>query len=217
MPTLVLIRHGQSVRNAGDTVQGSDPDPANTLNEKGREQADDLGHFFARRGIRPAVVWSSPLVRARETADITLRIMGCNLPVNEDLRLREICKGARGLPGGLEGRSREDAKPQAYREEYLRLGWDFRHGSLESGGETAREVGWRFLAVIDMIADALTDDATGLVFTHGQASRYGLGAALGFPDLKEIDAKYKLGNCESLVVSRSPQKQWQFVERMAAA
>lgn len=217
MPTLILVRHGQSVRNAGDTVQGSDPDPANTLDQKGRGQAYAFGDFMAKQGIKPAGLWSSPLIRARQTCDIYVEVTGCGLPVTEDARLQEICKGSKDLPGGLQGRKRDEAKTPAYREQYLQLGWEFRHGSLESGGETAREVGWRFLDAMHAIADALADDATGLVFAHGQAIRYGLGAALGFPDIKEIDAKYKLGNCESLVVSRSPQGLWQFVSRMAAA
>jgi broad specificity phosphatase PhoE len=218
MAKLILIRHGQSVNNVGGTVQGSDPDPANTLNQKGVKQAYALGDLIASRRITPASVWSSPLVRARQTCDIVLRVMECNLPVNEDPRLQEMCKGLRGLPGGLEGCRREEVKTPAYREQYQQLGWDFRHGSLESCGETAREAGWRFLAAIHMIADRLADNATGLVFAHDQVIRYGgIGAALGFPDIKELDANYKLDNCESLIVSRSAKKQWRFMGRMAAS
>jgi broad specificity phosphatase PhoE len=217
MAKLILIRHGQSIRNAGDTVQGSDPDPANILSEKGKEQAYALGDLMVRRGITPASVWSSPLPRARQTCDIVLGVMRCNLPVNEDPRLQEMCKGLRGLPGGLEGRKRQEAKTAEYREQYRRFGWDFRHGSRESGGETAREAGLRFLAIMHMIADGLAGNATGFVFAHGQVIRYGIGAAFGFTDIKSLDANYRLNNCESLIVGRSAIKQWQLMGRMAAS
>jgi broad specificity phosphatase PhoE len=141
--------------------------------------------------------------------------MRCGLPVREDSRLREICKGSNGLPGGLEGRKRSEAKTPAYREGYKRVGWDFRHGSLESGGETARETGTRFLDAMNAIASELADDATGFVFAHGQAIRYGIGAALGFPDLRHIDADYRLDNCESLLVARSAEERWRCLGRMA--
>lgn len=217
MPKLILIRHGQSVHNAGDTVQGSDPDPTNILSTVGKDQSFTFGHVLAQRRIAPACLWSSPLPRARQTGRIVAKAMKCRLPIQEDPRLREICKGSRGLPGGLEGRRRDEAKTPAYREQYQRLGWDFRHGSLESGGETAREAGRRFLTVLNMIADGLADNATGLVFAHGQVIRYGIGAAWGFPDLKKIDASFRLGNCESLIVVRSPQRIWRLVGRMASA
>jgi broad specificity phosphatase PhoE len=216
MKKLLLIRHGQSIRNAGETVQGSDSDPANTLSEKGRRQALALGRMLARQGILPAEVWSSPLVRARETGDIVLKAMSCSLPVHEDDRLREMCKGLNGLPGGLEGRRRDEVKTPEYREGYTQDGWDFRHGSLESGGETARETGMRYLSVMDDIADSLEDGATAFVFGHGQGNRYGVGAALGFPDIQRIDAMYKLGNCERLSITRTAAMQWQSVERMTA-
>jgi len=217
MKKLLLIRHGQSIRNAGETVQGSDSDTRNTLSDKGRQQALALGRMLARQGILPAEVWSSPLVRARETGDIVLRAMSCSLPVHEDARLREMCKGLKGLPGGMEGRRRDEVKTPEYREQYKQGGWDFRHGSLESGGETARETGMRYLSVMGDIADGLEDGATALVFAHGQGSRYGVGAALGFPDIQQIDALHKLGNCESLSVGRHADMQWQFLERVAAA
>lgn len=217
MAKLILVRHGQSVNNAGDTVQGSDPDPANTLSPKGREQAYKYGKLLVGRGIVPAGVWSSPLPRARETCDIVLRVMKCDLPVKEDPRLREICKGRRGLRGGLEGRKRDEAKPPAYRQQYLQFGWDFRHGSMESHGETAREAGRRFLAAMNMIADKLPSSAIGLVFAHGQAIRFGVGAGLGFPDIKWLDATYKLGNCDSLFATRSARRQWRVTDRLTVA
>lgn len=215
MTELILIRHGQSIRNAGDTVQGSDPDPANTLSEKGEEQARTLGVLLMQRGVRPARAAFSPLVRARQTCDIALGVMGYgNLPVYEDARLGEICKGRKGLPGGLEGRKSIVVKTPEYREQYRQGGWDFRHGSLQSGGETARETGTRFLAALNTFADTLADGQTGLVFAHSQSIRFGLGAALGFPDIQPLHAEYKLNNSDGVMATRDSEMQWHVLGRL---
>lgn len=198
-------------------VQGSDPDPANVLSTLGKRQARTLGRALLMDGVVPASAWSSPLPRARETRDITLKVMGCRLPVRNDPRLVEMCKGLRGLPGGMEGRRTDEVKTPAYREAYKRGGWDFRHGSVESKGETARETGRRVLTAMNDFADHLEADATGLVFMHGQAARYGVGGALGWPDIQQVDTDYRLGNCEGLIVNRNARKRWEFVGRMAAA
>lgn len=217
MATLILTRHGKSIYNGGKTVQGSDPDPANTLDQTGRDQANAYARLLVRKRIVPASVWCSPLPRARETCDIVVDVAGYNLTVNEEPRLREMCKGSRDLPGGLEGRKSQEVKTPAYREQYQQLGWRFRHGSLESGGETAWEVRLRFLAALNMIADKLADNATGLVVAHGQAIRYGVAGAVEISDIKWLDANYRLNNCESLIVRRSARRQWRLVGRMAAS
>jgi phosphohistidine phosphatase len=58
---LVLVRHA-------DAAPGS-PDELRTLTQEGREQARALGERLRADGIRPDAVLSSPLLRARETAD----------------------------------------------------------------------------------------------------------------------------------------------------
>jgi phosphohistidine phosphatase len=56
-----LVRHAEA--------EPGEPDELRTLTPHGRWQAKELGQRFARRGIRPEVVLSSPLLRARQTAD----------------------------------------------------------------------------------------------------------------------------------------------------
>lgn len=215
MAKLILIRHGRSRGNANrGIIQGSGPDPSNTLDDKGERQALRLGNALAENGILPDGVWSSPLARARQTCDIALGIIGCQLPVTEDDRLREMCKGSEDLPGGMEGRRREDVETPAYWQQYREHGWDFRHGTLESRGETAREVGLRALAAMNDIAEHLDTGETGLVFTHGQAIRFGVGAALGWPDIQQVNKEYMLGNCEGIVMS-SAAGLWQVAGRIA--
>jgi len=72
---LFLVRHAKA-------APGS-PDELRALTEHGREQARELGERLA--GARPAVVLSSPLLRARETADAIARASGAPLRVDERL------------------------------------------------------------------------------------------------------------------------------------
>lgn len=59
---LYLIRHAEAV----DTT----PDHARALSARGREQVARLAGFLRRsNAFRPAELWHSPLVRARETAE----------------------------------------------------------------------------------------------------------------------------------------------------
>jgi serine/threonine-protein phosphatase PGAM5 len=71
---LVLVRHGQyETENGGK------------LSSLGREQAALTARFLAK--IDPDVIWSSTLVRAKETADILAQKMGS--PVRRSGLLRE--------------------------------------------------------------------------------------------------------------------------------
>ncbi len=57
---LVLVRHA-------DAAPG-DPDELRALTPEGHEQARKLGEQLRADGVRPDVVLSSPLLRARQTA-----------------------------------------------------------------------------------------------------------------------------------------------------
>lgn len=73
---LYLIRHAE----AADTL----PDQARPLTARGRHQVALLVSFLARaKSFRPAEVWHSPLVRARETAQVLLRELTLAAPVRE--------------------------------------------------------------------------------------------------------------------------------------
>jgi phosphohistidine phosphatase len=58
---LFIVRHAKAA--------GGEPDEVRPLTGEGREQARDLGKRFAADGIRPDAILTSPLLRARETAD----------------------------------------------------------------------------------------------------------------------------------------------------
>lgn len=80
---LYLIRHGETDWNAARKVQGQVDIP---LNENGRRVADETGR--ALRDLRFDRVYSSPLLRALETA--RLICAGRSVPIEADDRLKEI-------------------------------------------------------------------------------------------------------------------------------
>ncbi|MFM8952271.1 MAG: histidine phosphatase family protein, partial [Planctomycetaceae bacterium] len=88
-----LIRHGESVSNASGRVQGQEDVE---LSDTGREQAIAVaswGRSLLEAADAPPVdeLWSSPLRRARETAEAIAAATG--LPLRIDDELRELHAG----------------------------------------------------------------------------------------------------------------------------
>lgn len=80
---IYLVRHGETAWNKEGRVQGSVDVP---LNEKGIELAEITSEGM--RDIPLDVIFSSPLIRARKTAEIMQR--GRNIPIFVDARLQEM-------------------------------------------------------------------------------------------------------------------------------
>lgn len=85
--TLLLARHGETDWNRERRWQGQADTP---LNEAGLAQARALAEELAAEP--PAAIYSSDLVRSRETAEIAGALLG--LPVRVDARLREMDVGS---------------------------------------------------------------------------------------------------------------------------
>jgi phosphohistidine phosphatase len=65
---LVIVHHGDAV--------GPEVDPRRPLSPRGRETVDRLAADAASRGVKPAVIWHSGKLRAKETAEAFWR--ACN-------------------------------------------------------------------------------------------------------------------------------------------
>ncbi len=131
----------------------------------GRRQAREAAQSLA--ALRPAVLVSSDLVRARDTAQAVLDQGGGALRL--DPRLRELYLGAwQGLTTG-QARERFPEEHEAWR-----TGRDVPRG----GGETYRQAGARAAeAVQDVLADVPAGGAL-LAVTHGGTARALLGVLL---------------------------------------
>jgi 2,3-bisphosphoglycerate-dependent phosphoglycerate mutase len=87
MPTLVLLRHGESTWNAENLFTGWwDVD----LTALGEDQARQAGTLLGEAGILPDIVHTSLQTRAIRTANLALEVMGLSwLPVRRHWRLNE--------------------------------------------------------------------------------------------------------------------------------
>ena len=148
-PTLVLVRHGPTEWSVAGRHTGSTDVP---LTGDGRRAAARLRPRLA--GYELALVLTSPLVRARETAELA----GLGDRAEPDADLREYDYGA------YEGRTTDDIRAE-------REGWYLWRDGVP-GGESPAEVGARVDGVIDRALAAGGDVA---LFAHGHVLR-ALGA-----------------------------------------
>lgn len=93
MARLILIRHGESVANFERRFTRDDDEP---LTETGIEQARQAGRRLCAR-FHPVVVYSSPLLRARQTAGLIAEAFGKEPLVVPDLHEQSYGE-LRGVP-----------------------------------------------------------------------------------------------------------------------
>jgi len=73
---LLLIRHGKAESHGFD-------DASRALTDKGRDQARRVGEFLEKNNLVPDVTLASPLVRARQTAEVFCQVSGAESPIIE--------------------------------------------------------------------------------------------------------------------------------------
>ena len=152
---LILVRHGRTTANAGGLLQGRLDLP---LDGVGRAQVASM----AERIGRPDRVVSSPLLRARQTAE------AFGVPYEIDDRWEEL------FYGEYEGVRMTDIDPAI---------WDRWRGDEDfapPGGESMRELGERVRAACnDLLADAV--DHTVVVTSHVSPIKVAVAWALSAP------------------------------------
>jgi len=149
MGPIWLARHGESAGNvassraelAGDEVLAITTRDADTpLTDVGREQAGALGEWLARQQ-HPIAIWSSPYVRARDTAQLACARAGVDPGIRVDERLRDRELGILDLLSshGVQNRYPEEAARR------LRLG---KFWYRAPGGESWADVVLRLRSVL---------------------------------------------------------------------
>lgn len=156
---LYIIRHGETPWNTELRLQGQTDIP---LNQNGKALAEKVASGM--QGISIDFVFSSPLIRAYETAELVLGKR--NVPICTDERIREIGFGA------MEGRRFERNTDESVCKEY----YCFFHAPDRyvpaEGGETLDSLLFRtneFLEDIKKRKEFAGKNI--LVSTHGAASR----------------------------------------------
>jgi len=142
---IVLVRHGETEWSAsGQHTSRTDL----ALTERGRERAEALGANLAGRKF--ALVWCSPLRRARETCELVG--LGEQMAIDEDLREWDY--------GEYEGLTTPQIRER-------RPGWNlWRDGC--PGGEAPEQVGARADRLLSRLRGAEGDCA---LFAHGHILR----------------------------------------------
>ena len=97
--TFVFLRHGESVGNAEARWQGQSD---YMLTEKGRAQARLLAERWKSEGMKFDLIISSPLLRAKETAEIIASALDAKLELDPILMERHI--------GEMEGLTAEEVR-----------------------------------------------------------------------------------------------------------
>jgi 2,3-bisphosphoglycerate-dependent phosphoglycerate mutase len=187
MRTLLLLRHGESVWNSEGLFTGW-VDVG--LSDRGRREAESAGALLLDAGLSPAVVHTSVLTRAIQTANGTLEAAGLLwLPVRRSWRLNERHYGA--LQGKDKAQTREefgDEQFMTWRRSYdvppppiadddpLSQSGDPRYATLPPElmprTECLRDVVGRMLPYwYDAIVPDLAAGLTVLVVAHGNSLR----------------------------------------------
>jgi broad specificity phosphatase PhoE len=168
---IYLVRHGQTEWNAQRRIQGT---TEVSLNDCGREQARKLGKEFAELCI--GAIYTSPLGRAKETAEIIASFHGCGIFI--DPMLHE------GKFGALEGITVDEfhkkfaeaikARHMLPREERMR------HKYVPEA-ESIQEITARVVPSLHRIAQAHSGENV-IVVTHGFVMRSLLSVIGGFEE-----------------------------------
>ncbi|WP_164021787.1 2,3-bisphosphoglycerate-dependent phosphoglycerate mutase [Pyxidicoccus trucidator] len=194
MPTLALVRHGQSLWNHENRFTGFVDVP---LTEQGRDEARLAAK--ALQGMKFDVAYTSVLTRAQETLTIILEALGQRIPVIRDAALNERHYG------DLQGLNKADAAKE-FGEQQVKL-WRRSYDVPPPNGESLAMTAKRVLPFYDRaIAGDLRQGKHVLVVAHGNSNRslvmkldeltgeqvVGLELATGVPVVYELSPDVKV-------------------------
>lgn len=152
MTTILMVRHGESEANKDNVFAGCETNP--NLTEKGFQQAK-LYAEYAVKHYKIDKVYSSPLLRAYNTAKATADLLGVDIEVDDGVR--EI------YAGEWEGLTLNDLLDK-YHKDFYSWCHNIAHCRC-TGGESVEEMSERVLDALTRIA-LENDGKTILVATH---------------------------------------------------
>ena len=176
-----MARHGETDWNRESRFQGH---ADTTLNEAGRAQARQLAERLADDHI--AAVYSSPLLRALETAEIVAARLGLAVETVEGLREVDV--------GSWSGLTRDEVGERF--PEGLRRWLDSDHGWDD--GESYEDLGRRVLGALAELAAQHPGERL-LVVSHGGPMRAAMAAAAEIAYADARRGATPVGNCDVAV------------------
>ena len=159
---LALVRHGETPANLEGVWHGSTDSP---LTERGLAQARRVAELLARRFRDAAALYTSPLTRARKTADVIGEALGLAPRIEPELREYHL--------GEWEGVRYEVLHREHRLWERMRADPDF----APRGGESPRQVTDRVARALREIHDRHRGERV-VVVGHGGALALALGYLL---------------------------------------
>jgi 2,3-bisphosphoglycerate-dependent phosphoglycerate mutase len=206
---LSVVRHGESAGNvARDTAEAqgleridiAERDMDVPLSDTGHGQAEALGRWFrdVPADEQPTVVWTSPYLRARQTAEGLLTAAGLEVPVVVDERLRER---EFGVLDGLTRRGITAQFPEES-ERRSRLG-KFYH--RPPGGESWSDVLLRLRGALDAVRAEAAGERVVLVAHQVVVLlvRYVL-ESMDEQQVLEVDRQAEVANCSLTTYRHDP-------------
>ena len=184
---IYIIRHGQTAKNKANVLQGRSDVP---LNEAGVQQLMEVRDRFAALGIRFDKVYTSPLVRAAQTA----AIVAADVPQIVDERLIEMDYGP------YEGMDLQNPAPEVM--EFFR---DFVHNPAPEGMEPLRGVVKRLGDFLEEIRPE-AEHGNILISTHAIAMKGALEYLT--PDSQGSYWSKYIGNCAVYAAEYTPEQGW---------
>ena len=189
---ITLLRHGESVGNAESRWQGQSDFP---LNDTGRAQAKALADRWKREKVKFDFVISSPLSRARETAEIVASQLGLKVEFEPILMERDIGEFA----GLTVHEVRQNFRHPDFTTPYDPIGTD---------GEGDWEL---FLRAGQALHDLLKrEPARYLIVSHGGLLNQLMHAVVGiFPQAHNSGTRFRFENTAFAQLAYNPnQHRW---------
>lgn len=163
---LILIRHAESVANAEGRWQGH-ADFA--LSERGEQQAEKVAQAIKCAALATTVIYSSPLKRARATADAIASALGAAITEWDALKEYDV--------GAFSGRTLDEIR--ADKAEWVGQFEKTRDWHHVPGAETPVAREQRGIAVIEQLLNLHPDGSEVICVTHGGIMQFFLAAILG--------------------------------------
>lgn len=208
MPTLVLVRHGESQWNLENRFTGWVDVP---LTEKGRKEARAAGERLKAAGIRFDVAYTSALERAQNTLRIILEVVGQpDLPTAKDQALNERHYG------DLQGLNKAETAKK-FGDDQVKI-WRRSYDIAPPNGESLKDTAARTLPYFESaIMPELKAGRNVIVAAHGNSLRsivmhldrltkeqvLELNLGTGVPIVYRFDANLKILSREELAAQQT--------------